>query len=276
MIQYVLPEYELPGEYKEVMNSIDHHLIVPATCVDSNALDAADVIVFNSIQEVRVNDLKRDTIYSLRIPKEDLFENEEVLIDVFGKVARLSITITNIETFTESDFKKYDAILSAFAKEIEKLNVEGKDAQLNLLTDRIFLKRMNNCGAGDTNITLAPDGKFYICPAFYQADSKTILSDTYSVGSLEDGLDIKNKQLYKLDFAPLCKKCDAYQCRRCVWLNRKTTLEVNTPSHEQCVIAHIERNNSREISEYFRSNGDLEISAIKEIDYLDPFDNFNK
>ena len=84
---------------------------------------------------------------------------------------------------------------------------------------------------------------------------------------------IKNKQLYRLDHAPICRHCDAWQCKRCIWLNRKTTLEVNTPSHEQCVVAHLERNASRELLENIRKHGMfLPETEIKEIDYLDPFD----
>ena len=105
-----------------------------------------------------------------------------------------------------------------------------------------------------------------ITSAFYLDGSK-------AVGDLENGLDIKNQQLYRLDHAPICRKCDAWQCRRCVWLNRKTTLEVNTPSHEQCVVAHIERNASRKLLEEIRTLGEfLPEKEIKEIDYLDPFE----
>ena len=135
---------------------------------------------------------------------------------------------------------------------------------------------MNNCNAGWESITLAPDGRFYVCPAFYLADDNEdfgIGKAKFSVGDLESGLDIKNPQLYRLDHAPLCRKCDAYQCRRCVWLNRKTTFEVNTPSHEQCVVAHIERNASRDLLASIRTIGTfLPDKEIKEIDYLDPFD----
>ena len=131
----------------------------------------------------------------------------------------------------------------------------------------MMLEKMNNCGAGDSNITLAPNGKFYVCPAFYYENEENC------IGDLKHGLDIKNPQLYKLNFAPICRHCDAYQCKRCIWLNRKITLEVNTPSHEQCVVAHLERNTSRELLENIRKHGmfmpDIE---IKEIDYLDPFD----
>ncbi|GHS94395.1 hypothetical protein AGMMS50239_18130 [Bacteroidia bacterium] len=84
-------------------------------------------------------------------------------------------------------------------------------------------------------------GKFYICPAFYLADENNF------VGDLTQGLIIKNKQLYQITYAPICSNCDTYQCKRCVWLNKKTTLEINTPSHEQCVTAHLERNASREL-----------------------------
>ena len=282
MIQYVLPEYELPADYKEIMNSIDYHLIVPSTCADANALEAADVIVFNSIKDICVEKLDKDTIYALRASKAELFENSVLVTQIIGKVAKLSVTITDVDSFNDADFKTYEVVLKDFAKEIEKLYVEGKAPQLNILTDRMMLKEMNNCGAGDTNITLAPDGKFYICPAFYLGGvcdgTEKSLGDEcqkgYSIGSLEDGLDIKNKQLYKLEYAPLCRNCDAYQCKRCVWLNRKTTLEVNTPSHEQCVMAHIERNVSRELLANIRKHGTFlpEFEEIKEIDYLDPFD----
>lgn len=88
-----------------------------------------------------------------------------------------------------------------------------------------------------------------------------------------NGLDIKNSQLYKLLYAPICRNCDAFQCKRCVWLNRKTTYEINTPSHEQCVVAHLERNASRVLLNNIRKYGEyLPHIEIKEIKYLDPFD----
>ena len=89
-----------------------------------------------------------------------------------------------------------------------------------------------------------------------------------------DGLDIKNPQLYRLEYAPICRHCDAYQCKRCIWLNRKTTFEVNTPSHEQCVVSHLERNASRELMMSVRERVEFlsDKEEIKDISYLDPFD----
>jgi len=182
------------------------------------------------------------------------------------EVARLNIVCTDVENFKDENIERYKTILDELNAVVEQEYVKGHAVQLNLLTDRMMLDKMNNCGAGDESVTLAPDGRFYVCPAFYEEDA-------FSVGDIDNGLDIKNRQLYRLDHAPICRHCDAYQCRRCVWLNRRMTYEVNTPSHEQCVVAHVEREASRKLLADIRAVGEfLPQQEIKEIDYLDPFE----
>jgi hypothetical protein len=63
-----------------------------------------------------------------------------------------------------------------------------------------------------------------------------------------------------------------------IWLNRKLTLEVNTPSHEQCVVAHLERNESRNLMQTLRRYGEFlpDKEEIKKISYLDPYDMRNE
>lgn len=126
---------------------------------------------------------------------------------------------------------------------------------------------MNNCNAGHNTITVAPDGKFYLCPAFYYAQEQ-------SIGDITNGLNIKNSQLYKLDYAPLCRQCDAFQCKRCIYLNKRLTREVNIPSKEQCVMAHLERNASRLLLGEIRKHINyLKETEIPQVSYLDPLDN---
>lgn len=262
-IQFVYPNYKLPKEYLAAIDSIDHTDIYPAEMSDN-----ADVVVFDSLIAAKDYVFKEEVAYLIRTDKVSLFNEYKIIGEILDKVTRLNVVITDIETFTEDDFMAYKSLLSNLAERVEQIYVSGKSPQLNLLTDRIMLEKMNNCGAGDTSVTLAPDGKFYVCPAFY------LSADGYTIGDLANGLEIKNSQLYRLDHAPLCRRCDAWQCKRCIWLNRKTTLEVNTPSHEQCVVAHLERNASRKLlmdihkyGKFMSGNED-----IKEIDYLDPFD----
>ncbi len=269
-IQFVYPDYELSQEYKDAINSIDHSsvkLYAPQ--------GKADVLVIEDIKALRDVEWQKSIAYVLRVDKENLFTSYCEIVPVLSKVLRLNVVITDVETFTENDFGRYKKMLSDLKDAVKDVYVFGGQVQLNLLTDRMMLDDMNNCNAGVENITLAPDGRFYICPAFYLADEDEdygLGKAKFSVGDLKSGLDIKNPQLYKLEYAPICRKCDAYQCKRCVWLNRKTTYEVNTPGHEQCVMAHLERNASRELLQNIREHGVfMPEKEIKEIDYLDPF-----
>lgn len=269
-IQFLYPDIELPSKYKDIIESIDHASIVSATCEDSELAKEADIIVLDSWASVHLFPFNIKKNYVIRTSKCDLFENARFLADILRHVNRLVIVITDPESFTDEDFIQYGRILDSLVPIVAEEYKNQHAVHFNLLTDRILLDEMNNCNAGFESITLAPDGKFYICPAFYIEGSE-------SVGDLENGIDIKNPQLYRLDHAPICRNCDAYQCHRCVWINRRTTLEVNTPSHEQCVIAHIERNSSRRLLEEIRKSGvfmpDKEINSIS---YMDPFETIIK
>ncbi len=264
MIQFVCPDYDLPEEYKVAINDIDHSII---TSAEGAAFVDSDVIVLNGLEtsEIYTSDIVKS--YVLRLNKEELFSGRSQLEKLLlNHNQRLNIVITDLESFTDDDFTRYRDTLAQLSEFIETQYLESKAIQLNVLTDRIALNEMNNCNAGWKSITLAPDGKFYVCPAFY-------FDSMPAVGDLKEGLDIKNPQLYKLSHAPLCRDCDAFQCRRCIWLNNKMTQEVNTPSHEQCVSSHLERNASRDLLISLQKAGILsDALKIEEIKYLDPFE----
>lgn len=262
-IQFVYPNYELPVEYLEVIDSIDHSDIKP---LEQNK--GADVIVLQGWKD----EVPDGTICVIHCTFEELAMNKTTVNDWLKRAKRLNIVLTDIDKFKDSDIESYKKTLAVITDGIVDIYSQGRSAQLNLLTDRIMLTEMNNCGAGDSNITLAPNGKFYYCPAFYYDDEKQ------NIGNLESGLTIKNPQLLRLDHAPICRHCDAYHCRRCIWMNQQLTMDFNTPSHQQCVVAHLERNASRELMMKLEKRGiRLENSqSIEEIIELDPFNNVNK
>lgn len=268
MIQFVYPDYDLPEEYQREIETIDSSKIMPANTVfdgEANVLVINDWILSTEVADVPL---------VLRTKKTELFERYVDLKNVLSKTPRLNIVITDVESLTDEDINIYKQVLSELSAYVEQSYADGKSPQLNILTDRMMLKEMNNCGAGDSTITLAPNGKFYVCPAFYYENEADSIGDINAPDfTSAETLDIRNRQLYKLDHAPICRHCDAWQCKRCAWLNRRTTLEVNTPSHEQCVMAHLERNASRDLLNNIRKHGTfLPEVAISEIDYLDPFD----
>ena len=127
---------------------------------------------------------------------------------------------------------------------------------------------MHNCNAGIKHITYGPNGKFYLCPGFYHNE---IESD---IGDLKNGIIVKNQQLLTLNKAPICLECDAYQCKRCIYLNKKITREINTPSHAQCVLSHLERLSSKyllDILNPYDINTKNE-KIIPSLNYMDPLD----
>ncbi len=272
MIQFVYPDYELPQDYLDVIDTIDHHDIVPSPM-------KGDVVVLGTYPATSWHpsvDIPRpnghpsqegtgmaDAVIVVRLTKKELFANGETIAEMIPKVKRLNIVITDLETFTDEDIKEYEQVLDRLANMLKAEYLGGHTPQLNLLTDRMMLTHPNHCNAGVENITLAPNGRFYICPAFYYSDPNDSI----------DPQNIPNQQLLRLDHAPLCRHCDAYHCRRCVWLNRKTTLEVNTPSHEQCIVAHTERNAARKLLSAIREQATFMPEVeIKEINYTDPFE----
>lgn len=259
MIQFVYPDCRLPQEYDKVINSIDHFNISPMK-------ENADILVTELDKAI-----SSEVPVVVRLSKDELYKKKELIIESLSCVPRLNVVITDSDSFCKDDFDKYKSFLEEISIAIERLLVSGKDIMFNLLTDRIALSQMNNCGAGETSITLAPNGNYYLCPAFYYTDEMN------SIGNVESEPIIKNQQLLRLDYAPICCHCEAFQCKRCVWMNQKTTFEINTPSHEQCVIAHIERNISRTLLQRLHIHGILmDVKDIKEIDYIDPFENRNK
>ena len=287
MIQYVFPDYALPEEYASVIESIDNVKIYPIGCKPVTGIEdnsETDVIVANSVSELEKNiktifETKMATV--LRLSFNKMLEQKHTIAKLFASGARINLCITNVEQFTDDQIEAYKQVLNEWNAALLELYKQGQSPQFNLLTDRMMLEKMHNCEAGVSNITLAPNGKFYLCPAFYYDEQTKVdnqlnhhqpTSDN-SVGDLEKDLNIPNPQLLRLDHAPLCRNCDVYQCRRCIWLNRRLTWDNNTPSHQQCVMAHIERNASRDLLNDIRKVGEfIPYIDIKEINYLDPFE----
>lgn len=263
-VQVVYPDYALNEEYMAVLDTVDK---IGMASVRSQNVNSADALIIDDWDDLRRLKCNLEGMYIIRSSKESLFEQYALLKEFIMKAKRVNLVLTDIDTFVENDFSRYKVVLREIAESI--VNRYQKDAilpEVNVLTDRIMLNQMNNCNAGIESITLAPDGNLYVCPAFFYEEK--------SVGDIFSGVCIKNSQLLKIDNAPICSQCDTYQCKRCVWLNKKTTLEVNTPPHEQCVVSHIERNASRELLLRLKKCGFMTDSKIKRIGYLDPFEKY--
>lgn len=267
-VQFIYPSDGVDSEIEKIIETVDHTDIVPADINDNDLKGKADIVVFKSWNETETFNFKPEQSYVIHTSIDGLLNGNEALESVIKKATRLNVVIDDIEDFKPVHYDKYKDLLENLIPVIVEEYKQGHQVQLNLLTDRIMLNRMNNCNAGDESLTFAPDGNFYICPAFYFGGESP-------VGNPENGADIKNPQLYALSHAPICRICDAFHCKRCVFLNKRLTLEVNTPGIEQCIVAHIERNASKKLLEALQeaNYGFITETTIPEITYLDPFEN---
>ena len=263
MIQYIYPDDDLPEEYNALIESIDHVKI------------GRDVRVYNGVPASLAG---KNVV--LRLTIGEFIAGQYDIAALLPQVERLNICLTDIAAFRDEQAEDYKKALETLNAVLVNLYKKENPTQVNMLTDRLVLTEMHNCEAGIGNITVAPNGKFYLCPAFYYDEQMGVSNRmnhstkdaSRSVGDLDSGLQIPNKQLLELDHAPLCRKCDAYHCHRCIWLNDRLTMDANTPSHQQCVLAHLERNAGRELQQMLAAQGLQTGNEIPEIDYLDPFD----
>ncbi len=267
-ITFLLGKTRPPAKLERLVNSIDHAKIAPwalhEQCPDAVlVLDADDGTPFQEL----TSDLGRNVI--LRLGRRSLRRCSNLVESLFGKFRRLSIHLVDVEYFTPDDFAVYEKELRKMRTALVPFYRDGYPVEVNVLTDRIMLSAMRNCGAGVDHLTVAPNGKSYICPAFYHDDENS------HIGAFDDKKGLAVKRLVGAEFgrAPLCMRCDAFHCKRCIFLNKKTTLELNIPSEQQCTVAHLEREASRQM---LVDLGSIEpfrrMPRITELNYRDPLE----
>lgn len=230
---------------------------------DSNLI----VIYDNNVDKINKN---TDTCVIL-INEKNIEKTTEFIKKVAAFNKRMNITLENIEKWSTDNVEKYKQQLNNLVDFIEETYEKNDPIEINILTDRIYLEKHSDCTAGTQTFTLAPNGRFYVCPAFYFDNPEE------SIGSLEQNIMNEYESLMKIENAPICKNCDAYQCKSCKYLNKKLTQEYNTPSKIQCLISHHERNMSRELQQRLLNKKLISHeNIIEEIQYLDPLEKLLK
>jgi len=266
-INYLYPKQKLPETYNKIIEKDEHIKILPIELRSKNN-KAIYVINPDKIKQIKNIPQNANLNLILRLPRQKIKDLSEIFELSINKCQRFNLILLDIENFKQEDLDIYAQQLVNIQKIVTGLYQSGRTVEINFVSDRILLTQMNNCDAGTKHLTFAPNGKFYLCPAFYHQNPEN------SVGDLANGIEIINEQLLHLNHAPICRNCDAFHCKRCVFLNKLTTNELNTPSHEQCVISHLERNTSKYVLEKLKPlvKEFEKHENIPDLDYLDPFE----
>ncbi|MGN7762107.1 radical SAM peptide maturase, CXXX-repeat target family [Paenibacillus sp. 22594] len=203
----------------------------------------------------------------LIISKNEISELTQLIVKINLKFSRVNLVISDLEQWSQQDLDSYDNELQKLSEFLlSSYSRIGEPLELNVLTDILHLDKMSNCDAGEHTFTLAPNGKFYTCPAFYFENEKNF------IGDLTIGIDIKDKEMLSVEKSPICNSCDAYHCSRCKYLNKKLTSQINIPSKIQCTISHIERNNSHKLKLMMNENGFIVHNNFEKVNYVDPLE----
>jgi CXXX repeat peptide maturase len=266
-INFLYPAKKPTRDYERLIEEVDHVKIVP---FDLHRAYPEAIVVIESRAFPGSAGLRslRGRNVILRLERADLPMLSARLSPLLPIGRRINIVLKDLAAFGDETWGEYRRQLGFLRRALLRIPDRAGIPEVNALTDRISLARMNNCEAGLTHLTVAPNGLMYLCPAFYRQD------DAETLGEIRADIVIPNRHLLELKYAPICRICDAYQCRRCVFLNRALTLEVNTPSFQQCRASHIEREASRLLMSANRTGirrfpGSVRIAKIA---YDDPFE----
>lgn len=240
-INFIYPDHKLDDVYEELINVQKYQVTRRYMNEDSKLLlEDREVFVFNVGQPISPEFSCINVI--LHLGKDGLKVLEEYVEKLFSHgVLRINLVIDDLFLWEKSHLELYQNVLPAINEIIIRYIKKNQQKSFNVVTDRLILDKMNNCNAGLEHITLGPDGRLYLCPAFYYKNQPLD----------QEGLNIlpELEHLLKIENAQICSRCDAYQCKRCFYHNMLYTEELNTPGQKQCIASHIERDASRMLQE---------------------------
>ncbi len=209
---------------------------------------------------------RKHEVAILRLYREQIDSWVESWWSMSQTCTRCVVVLADVHLWSSEDIEAYAITLEKAGALLKSAYSADKSIQLNILSDLMAITQANDCGAGIDHLTLAPDGQLYLCPGF-------AAKKLSPVGSLEQFLAYgPSSERLPVSF-PVCDVCDCFHCRRCIYLNYITTLELGIPSWQQCAVAHQEREQTRLILNHFHADRKfIEYPAIHEIEYSDPIE----
>lgn len=225
-------------------------------------------IYYGKLEEIGIPKYRTDMV-TLLCNKNNLSELYKIIVYLFQYHQRINLFIQDFDLWEQDELTLYEGLLEQVAEYIINAYKNSKKLQLNALNDLIHLRTSRDCGAGRSSITMAPDGNFYICPAFY-FDKKC-----QSIGNIDEGISLNNKAQLKRTTSESCIECGVLSCNRCLYSNYSKTNEINIPTAQQCKLNYINGRISNKLRDRlveYKEFSEMYINSTqinKFIDYLD-------
>lgn len=178
-------------------------------------------------------------IFTLQYLAEDFFG----IVKTSKQIPNISIVATDLQKWTKMHLEIYKAHLEKISNIIFDEWMNGNKLECNAITHIFHYSEHKICSAGSYSLTIAPDKKFYICPAFYFEKSNV----DCEIGTLDSGINNPYYDFCKIEKSKLCSLCDANHCTKCAFVSKVRTEEFCVPAEILC----LKNNMEREISKTF-------------------------
>ncbi len=253
---------------KDINIMCNQHIIKHFIPYNQNLLDKIvkyvnydDIVLV--IDKHNINYVKKSQVKNciLLIEADDVNNISKYVSNIIMYFTRINLKYELLDANRLSMYEEQlDNIIEILKKQYNRNEIV---TEINVVTDRLYLDKMINCFAGEKNLSLSPEGFYYCCPAFYYEDKNKY--------NLELEMNKNSIKMTKYENAYLCHECDAYQCERCIYQNKKNTLEYNIPSELQCKKSHLERLYTVKLIKFLNEkNSKMKIQEIQDISYDDP------
>ncbi len=213
-ITVVYPSHPIPEEIAEILDSYSHNKIL-------SGKDHCLIIPMDN----------ENSYKSVSLTFLEFYDSINTLSKHLD-LCRLNIYLYDYNSFDEL---KYRESLAKLKNEVLLQWKNGHKIRVNIISDPMGLRSNKECKYGTKAFVLAPNGNFYLCPAYYYDND-----NQNAIGSIYDELYFPATHLLHREYSPVCRSCKENSCLRCTFENHCRTLEYNIPSYEQCCRSQIE------------------------------------
>ncbi len=260
-------KFNFKNDNKYLAYNISH--VLPARFI-KEAIDIGlkNIVPVYSLETINCDNFNIDNII-FNIESNNIEKLSNSILSLFERVNRIDLNIQSIDkSFNEELYKQE---LDKISNYIERTYKEdGTVKELSLLTDLLFVEKHDNCMAGEKTFIISPEEKIYSCCAVYSNKREN------SIGNISNGITVKyDKRLYEIENSNLCRQCDCYQCKNCVYVNSLYTKEVNVAPSFICRKSHIEKLVAKNLyDKFYIIDNSILVSDLKATDRLDPIYSF--
>lgn len=193
----------------------------------SNKNGYGEVKVLDEIfDQVKEDTLPLNSNLIINLHPKQLSYASNIVNKLLNRNNSIDIRIMDIDSMDLDNIQTYITFLRQIKDHtfIENLKIMG----IMISQDETKL-----CEAQEKKYTIAPNGKIYVCPAFYYNDPNNF------IGDIEQGITLKHLENLQNENFNCYNSRTVEGCSKCFYLNKKVTGEYMIPGNKQEILESI-------------------------------------